>query len=221
VYTYSNHDRRRNIRRLKGNIEKYKLVQFIQFTTRAVPCFYYGEEIGMQGVKRSYKYALDPLGQKYKHMPRFIFDIANESVNRDEMRTPMQWDSTNNAGFSSGNSTWLPIEKDYKSINTQSALHDSSSIYYSTQRLLSLRNTQLPLKEGELIILNKKQLPHGVIGYTRSFGGETVTVYINFSKQQKVILHAHGSSLLQKLKPTDAIQNGQITLSRRSAVITK
>ena len=72
-------------------------------------CFYYGEEIGMQGVKRSYKYALDPLGQKYKHVPRFLFDMINESINRDEMRTPMQWDTTNNAGFSSGQSTWLHL----------------------------------------------------------------------------------------------------------------
>jgi oligo-1,6-glucosidase/alpha-glucosidase len=221
VFTFSNHDRRRNLRRLKGDKEKYKLVQFIQFTTRSVPCFYYGEEIGMQGVKRSYKYALDPLGQKYKHVPRFLFDMINESINRDEMRTPMQWDTTTNAGFSSGSSTWLPIEKAFKNINAQSAQHDSSSIYYSTKQLLSLRNSILPLKEGELIMLRKNNLPHGVIGYKRSIGGESVTAYINFSKQKKVIQHAKGSFLLHTVKPSDTMYNGQITLSRRSAVIVK
>jgi alpha-glucosidase len=185
VFTFSNHDRRRNLRRLKGNIEKYKLVQFIQFTTRAVPCFYYGEEIGMQGVKRSYKYALDPLGQKYKHVPRFLFDMINESINRDEMRTPMQWDTTNNAGFSSGQTTWLPIQKDFRCVNAKTAQQDPSSLYYTTQQLLLLRSTLLPLKEGELTMINNKDLPSGVIGYKRSFGGESVFIYINFSKQEE------------------------------------
>jgi glycosidase len=212
VFTFSNHDRRRNLRRLKGDTEKYRLVQFIQFTTRSVPCFYYGEEIGMQGVKRPYKYALDPLGQKYKHVPRFLFDMINESINRDEMRTPMQWDTTINAGFTKGGSTWLPIEKEFKRVNVQAALHDSSSLYYSTQQLLRLRNTLQPVKEGELTMINNKDLPSGVIGYKRSFGGESVFIYINFSKQKKVIKHVEGNAIIHSIKKTDTIQNGNITL---------
>jgi oligo-1,6-glucosidase/alpha-glucosidase len=221
VFTFSNHDRRRNLRRLKGDIEKYKLVQFIQFTTRAVPCFYYGEEIGMQGVKRSYKYALDPLGQKYKHVPRFLFDMINESINRDEMRTPMQWDTTINAGFSSGQSTWLPVQKDFRFVNAKTAQQDPSSLYYATQQLLLLRSTLLPLKEGELTMINNKDLPSGVIGYKRSFGGESVFIYINFSKRKKVIKHVEGNAIIHSIKKTDIIQNGNITLYRRSAAIVK
>jgi len=221
VFTFSNHDRRRNLRRLKGNIEKYKIVQFMQFTTRAVPCFYYGEEIGMQGVKRSYKYALDPLGQKYKHVPRFLFDMINESINRDEMRTPMQWDTTNNAGFSSGQSTWLPIQKNFRCVNAKTAQQDPSSLYYTTQQLLLLRSALLPLKEGELTMINNKDLPSGVIGYKRSFGGESVFIYINFSKRKKVIKHVEGNAIIHSIKKTDIIQNGNITLYRRSAAIVK
>ncbi len=221
VFTFSNHDRRRNLRRLKGDIEKYKLVQFIQFTTRAVPCFYYGEEIGMQGVKRSYKYALDPLGQKYKHVPRFLFDMINESINRDEMRTPMQWDTTINAGFTNGQSTWLPIQKDFRFVNATTAQQDPSSLYYATQQLLLLRSTLLPLKEGELTMINNKDLPSGVIGYKRSFGGESVFIYINFSKRKKVIKHVEGNAIIHSIKKTDIIQNGNITLYRRSAAIVK
>lgn len=221
VFTFSNHDRRRNLRRLKGDVEKYKLVQFIQFTTRSVPCFYYGEEIGMQGVKRPYKYALDPLGQKYKHVPRFLFDMINESINRDEMRTPMQWDTTINAGFTKGGNTWLPIEKEFKRVNVQAALHDSSSLYYSTQQLLRLRNTLQPVKEGVLTVLQKKPLPKGVIAYTRSFGEEKVTIYINFSKQQKVISTSNTTTKVYSIKGTDTIQNNQIILSRRSAIMVR
>lgn len=221
VFTFSNHDRRRNLRRLKGDIEKYKLVQFIQFTTRAVPCFYYGEEIGMQGVKRSYKYALDPLGQKYKHVPRFLFDMINESINRDEMRTPMQWDTTINAGFTNGQSTWLPIQKDFRFVNATTAQQDPSSLYYATQKLLLLRSTLLPLKEGELTMINNNNLPNGVIGYKRSYRGESVFIYINFSKRKKVIKHVEGNTIIHSIKKTDTIQNGNITLSRRSATIVK
>ena len=221
VFTFSNHDRRRNLRRLKGDIEKYKLVQFIQFTTRAVPCFYYGEEIGMQGVKRSYKYALDPLGQKYKHVPRFLFDMINESINRDEMRTPMQWDTTINAGFTNGQSTWLPIQKDFRFVNATTAQQDPSSLYYATQQLLLLRSTLLPLKEGELTMINNNNLPNGVIGYKRSYRGESVFIYINFSKRKKVIKHVEGNTIIHSIKKTDTIQNGNITLSRRSATIVK
>lgn len=221
VFTFSNHDRRRNLRRLKGDIEKYKLVQFIQFTTRAVPCFYYGEEIGMQGVKSSYKYALDPLGQKYKHVPRFLFDMINESINRDEMRTPMQWDTTINAGFTNGQSTWLPIQKDFRFVNATTAQQDPSSLYYATQQLLLLRSTLLPLKEGELTMINNNNLPNGVIGYKRSYRGESVFIYINFSKRKKVIKHVEGNTIIHSIKKTDTIQNGNITLSRRSATIVK
>jgi glycosidase len=47
VYVFSNHDRRRSIRRLKDNMAKAKLLHVFQLTTRGVPCMYYGEEIGM------------------------------------------------------------------------------------------------------------------------------------------------------------------------------
>lgn len=222
VYTFSNHDRRRNFLRLKGNIEKYKIVQLIQFTTRAVPCLYYGEEIGMKGVKLSNKKALDPMGQKYKYVPRFLFEMANESINRDEMRTPMQWDTTIHAGFSTANTTWLPIEQNAKKTNVWYAQQDSASIYYSTAKLLALKNKELALKEGELSMIDKKSLPKGVIGYTRCFKGECLTIYINFSHKKRKIKNTQKSNtILYAIKNTDKITNQAIFLSERSAVIVK
>ncbi len=66
-------------------------------------------------------------------------------------------------------------------MNAKTAQQDPSSLYYSTQQLLLLRSTLLPLKEGELTMIYNKDLPSGVIGYKRSFGGESVFIYINFS----------------------------------------
>jgi alpha-glucosidase len=119
VYVFSNHDRRRSIKRMDDNVAKAKILHLFQLTVRGVPCMYYGEEIGMTDARIKFKDGLDPIAQKMRKYPRFIFDLAGETPNRDELRTPMQWDTSKNAGFSAVDKTWLPVNTNYAAINVE------------------------------------------------------------------------------------------------------
>ena len=113
VYVFSNHDTRRSMRRLGENVRKAKLLQLLQFTVRGVPCLYNGEEIGMTDGKIPLGQALDPIPHKFGPILGWVLDKFGWTINRDEVRTPMQWTASRNAGFTAGEKTWLPVNPDY------------------------------------------------------------------------------------------------------------
>jgi alpha-glucosidase len=100
VYVFSNHDRVRSIKRLGNDLRKAKLIHMLQLTVRGVPCVYYGEEIRMTDAKFPFASAQDPVARKLKIIPRWLSDALGIKINRDEVRTPMQWNGSKNAGFS-------------------------------------------------------------------------------------------------------------------------
>ncbi len=157
VYVFSNHDRRRMITRVKGDLRKAKIIHTIQFMARGVPCIYYGEEIGMIDGNFYYKKSLDPIPHVLK-LPKWLVNLSGETINRDEVRTPMQWDTTFNAGFSTNNQTWLPVNTDFKEKNVMNAIQDSSSFYHYFKFLHNQRSfqpTEIQRKRNLLIINNK------------------------------------------------------------------
>ncbi len=185
VYVFSNHDRRRMARRLKVNMDKAKLLHLLQFTARGTPCFYYGEEIGMTDVRMPYRKALDPVAHLRPGLPRLLVDMVGETLNRDEMRTPMQWDSTKNAGFSDAEKTWLPVGENFKTINVASENKDENSMFNFIKNLTQTRNNHSALQTGKLELISKKELPTKVLGYYRTDGKEKLLVLINFSRHKK------------------------------------
>lgn len=113
---------------------------------------YYGEEIGMLDGYVSWEDTKDPIGltagpQNY------------QAVSRDKERTPFQWDDSKNAGFSEGNSTWLPVTSNYKTLNLKAEKEASQSHYKIYQELMELRKLTT-MKEGGLTVkaLNKNVL---------------------------------------------------------------
>lgn len=181
-YVFSNHDRRRSMSRLKGDVKKAKLLHLLQFTVRGVPCMYYGEETGMKDARLPYKTALDPIPH-YVHISRGIMNMVNETLNRDELRTPMQWSAEKNAGFSAASNTWLPVNDYYKTFNVESAKGDSSSLLNFIERVLKMRNSYSAFTEGNLRLINN--LPGNVLGFTRTYNNDEVAVYMNFSNSKK------------------------------------
>ena len=136
---FSNHDRKRSISRINNKPEKAKLIALFQLTARGTPFLYQGEEIGMTQAKIPTKKALDPLAIKYKWIPQFLVNCSKESLNRDECRTPMQWDSSPNSGFCPETiAPWLPVNSNYNIINVESAKNDSSSLWHHYKKLLDL-----------------------------------------------------------------------------------
>jgi oligo-1,6-glucosidase/alpha-glucosidase len=219
VYVFSNHDRRRSIKRLGDNLQKAKILHVFQLTVRGVPCMYYGEETGMTDARIKLKDGLDPISQKVKKVPRFIFDLAGETPNRDELRTPMQWDSSANAGFTSVDKPWLPVNNNYRAINVQMQQGNNQSLLATIQRLLKLRN-MAALKSGNLAFIEKNKLPKNVLAYTRKAGNEEILVVMNFSKSEKsVAIPGNFSQVLFAVTPADKISGGQIHLHSYGAVI--
>lgn len=99
TYVFSNHDRRRSITPLGNDVRKAKLLAFFQFTVRGIPFTYNGEELGIEKPTLPLKTGKDPLAQRYRSIPQFMVNWTGQSLNRDECRTPVQWDTTENAGF--------------------------------------------------------------------------------------------------------------------------
>lgn len=183
VYAFSNHDRRRANTRLKNQQQKTKLLHLLQLTVRGVPCVYYGEEIGMEDLKIPYKEGLDPIAQKYKNMPRFITDLTDETLNRDDLRTPMHWNAKKNAGFTSGDSTWLPINPNFTVTNVESQLADSASMLHHFKSLLKIRNANKTFQSGNLELVTT-DFSKNVLCYKRNLKDKSFTVLINFSKNK-------------------------------------
>lgn len=180
VYAFSNHDRKRSISRIDNDPRKAKVLAALQLTTRGVPVVYMGEEIGMTQAKIPMKEGQDPLTDKFSWIPQFMVNLSGESLNRDECRTPVQWDSTANAGFSpAGVQTWLPVNADYPSVNVASAMADSSSLWHCFNQLLTLRNAHPALQTGHLELI--ENLPNNVLGYRRALNDEQFTILLNFS----------------------------------------
>lgn len=186
AYVFSNHDRRRSLKRLDNNLQKARLLHLMQLTLRGVPCMYYGEETGMTDAKLPYKTALDPIPH-YVKLPRGIVNMVDETLNRDELRTPMQWSAEKNAGFSSSEKTWLPVNEDYKNVNVAHASASDSSLLNFIKQTLTVRNKAKALSHGTLELIAKDELPANVLAYTRTWNNEKVIVLLNFGKGERNI----------------------------------
>ena len=81
-----------------------------------------------------------------------------------------QWDGTRNTGFSSAQNTWLPVHKNYKTINVETESKDENSLLNTIRAVMKIRREERSLREGTLEMLT--DLPNGVLGYIRKFMDE-------------------------------------------------
>ncbi len=191
TWVFGNHDMFRRISKLKGRMAKSKLNAALQLTARGVPFIYYGEEIGMEQADVNLKESRDPLTYHFSWIPSFAHSIIHkfgQSIARDGCRTPMQWDDTENAGFSlPGVKTWLPITPSYKERNVAAQEKDPDSLFHCYKRFLSIRKKTPALHSGNLKIIPSKELPKNILGYIRSFTDQKqeqdIYVLLNFSNK--------------------------------------
>ncbi|TFG18565.1 MAG: hypothetical protein EU530_08955, partial [Promethearchaeota archaeon] len=172
----------------------------LQLTARGVPFIYYGEEIGMENHSLDIKKSLDALAVKYSKIPRFILDTVKkflgESLNRDESRTPMQWDTSLYSGFSAKNAVpWLPITPSYKERNVRIQSENTDSLLNCYKRFLKLRKETPALNSGNLVLINSSEIPSSVLSYIRSYSFESekqiAIIYLNMSKETVEFKNPH------------------------------
>jgi oligo-1,6-glucosidase/alpha-glucosidase len=185
VVVFSNHDQFCSIKRVGNDVEKAKLLTVLKMTLRAVPTTYYGEEIGMPNQLIPVKNAQDTMAKTFSWIPQFIVNLLPVPVNRDACRTPMQWNSAPNAGFSTAEKTWLPIHPNYKQCNVAAAQQDKNSIYYTYAHLLQIRKNNTCLQSGTIEIVDVKN--PAVLAYKRKDENGVLLILINFkNKKQRI-----------------------------------
>jgi oligo-1,6-glucosidase/alpha-glucosidase len=216
VYAFSNHDKQRTMYRLGNDVRKAKVLHLLQLTVRGIPCMYNGEEIGMTDLKLPIRTALDPLPHKFEFLPRFMFDFLGLTMNRDEVRTPMQWEGSKNAGFSSAEKTWLPVHEDYQEVNVAKESREKDSLLNAIRALLKIRREEKALQEGSLELMDN--LPLGVLGYRRRLGDQRIVVLLNFDKRDKEIQFKHAEPIF-RLSQSDEIKNDSIELGAFGGMI--
>ena len=100
------------------------------------------------------------------------------SKGRDNARTPMQWDSSPNAGFTEG-TPWLGVNPNHDGINAEQALADPDSIFHYYRRLIALRQEHPIIVHGRYELLLPEH--EHIYAYLRSWQGERLLVLLNFS----------------------------------------
>jgi alpha-glucosidase len=130
---------------------------------------YYGEELGMENNDPKRKEDVkDPIGRT--GWPK--------EIGRDGERTPMQWNTEVNAGFSTID-PWLPVPPSYKTHNVATETKDPNSVLSMYKKVLALRHTNQALLEGSYTALNEDDA--NVMSYLRSYKGKAVLVALNMS----------------------------------------
>jgi alpha-glucosidase len=186
-YFFSNHDQPRQWDRYGDGVHNdqiAKLMAVLLLATRGTPQMYYGEELGMR--------TTDPTRIEDVHDPIGRLGWPKEK-GRDGERTPMQWDGSAEAGFTTANTPWLPVPPSANRYNVETERKDPDSIFNTYKQLLSLRKSELALRDGSYEAVNETD--PNVFTFLRHSGESTVLVALNFTgKPQIVRLNLPGSA---------------------------
>ncbi|MCI9304397.1 alpha-glucosidase [Clostridium sp.] len=185
---WNNHDLPRIVSRW-GNDKEYRVLSAKMLATllhgmKGTPYIYQGEELGMTNVRfesideyndiESLNMYKDRISKGYTH------DEIMESIyvkGRDNARTPMQWNDSENAGFTTG-TPWLAINKNYNEINAKQCLEDENSIFHHYRKLINIRKNNDTIIYGDYTLLCPED--KNIFAYTRELNGDKILVVCNF-----------------------------------------
>jgi alpha-glucosidase len=180
-WVLGNHDQHRIASRVGA--AQARVAAMLLLTLRGTPTLYYGDEIGMEDVHIPPDLIQDPYE---KNEPGL-------GLGRDPQRTPMQWDDSPQAGFTTG-TPWLPVAENFHTRNVKALAADETSILNLYRRLIRLRHQRKPLSVGRY---SQVHCERNVISYQRSDGGERLEILLNFGHEpERVRLQAPGKVLL-------------------------
>ncbi len=181
VYVYGNHDRTRLATRIGQKATKSAAL--LQLMLPGVAVIYYGEEIGMEDGQIPQTTVQD----------KFEKNVPGLKMGRDAERTPMQWNTGTNAGFSDAQ-PWLDTNSNYHNHNVESELNDPDSLLNFYKKLLAFRAGSDVIKLGTYQPLQFSK--SDVLGFSREYQGQKLAVIINFSATASVPLEVGGKILV-------------------------
>lgn len=223
---WCNHDQPRIVTRI-GNDGKYRVKSAKCLATaihglKGTPYIYQGEEIGMTNAgytsidsymdieSLNYYNILKQQGKSEEEVLRIL-----GAKSRDNSRTPMQWDSSENAGFTKG-APWLKVCDRYKEINTENR-NNQDSIFQYYKKLVSLRKELPVIQKGSVLPILREDKE--ILAYKREYDGKELYVFCNFfdrevkaaydvPKDCKCILSNYGEDIKPEnltLRPYEAV----------------
>lgn len=188
----SNHDNPRVVSAFGNDSPQYwaasaKALATMLLTLKGTPFIYQGDELGMTNFPFTSIDQFDDIAVKNawkarvvtNQVPAKAFLAEMRKVSRDNARTPMQWDSSGNAGFTTASRPWLAVNPNYLEINAKQQLSDKGSIYHYFRQMADLRRSSLAFVYGDFKDLDPSNPK--VFAYTRTSGADKYLVVLNFS----------------------------------------
>ncbi|MCI7814185.1 MAG: alpha-glucosidase [Lachnospiraceae bacterium] len=223
---WCNHDQPRMLSRIGNDSEEYRERSAKSLATclhmmQGTPYIYQGEELGMtnapfetidqlrdiESINAYYEMSEAGIYTK-EEMMRFI-----RYKGRDNARTPVQWDDSENAGFTTG-TPWIMVNPNYRQINAKEELARPDSVFHYYQKLIALR------KQYDIIVYGKYQLldpeDEQVYAYIRTLGEEKLLVVCSFVKEEvkfdvpEMFAGKDAKVLISNYEESDVMKNGML-----------
>ena len=230
----ANHDQARMVTRFGNDKPEFrdassKMLSTFIMTMRGTPYYYNGDELGMTNIRfdkiedyrdvqtlNEYKFQKANKGDLAKFIERKKFE------SRDNGRTPFQWDSASNAGFTTG-TPWIKVNPNYKTINEAEEEKNVNSCLNYFRKLTELRKNNVALVYGKYTLLDKDN--EKIYAYTREDNEEKFMIVLNFSDSTAtaaVPVDANAKAVLFNYNEAPAMANkDSITLRPYEAVVYK
>ncbi len=192
---WDNHDQPRAVSRFGNDAPEWRVLSAKMLATclhlmKGTPYIYQGEEFGMtnthfatindcldiQAVNAYQQYVTEEHLVDGPTMLKYF-----DEMSRDNARTPVQWDDSENAGFTTGK-PWIPVNPNYKTINAKAAMADPDSVFHYYQKLIKLRHTLPIIPYGVFEPLLEES--ESIYAYRRHLDGQTLTVACNFTDKE-------------------------------------
>jgi oligo-1,6-glucosidase len=191
----SNHDNPRVVSAFGNDSPLYrvasaKALATMLLTLKGTPFIYQGDELGMTDFPFTSIDQCDDIAVKNawkalvltNQVPADVFMANVRKVSRDNARTPMQWDNSPNAGFTTAAAKpWLAVNPNYLEINAKQELSDKGSIYHYFRQMTDVRRSSLAFVYGDYKDLDPANPK--IFAYTRVNGAEKYLVVLNFSTE--------------------------------------
>ena len=190
LLVFDNHDNPRMDARYGDSVHNEDIERVIAtmlFASRGTSLFYYGDEIGMKTTPpERIEDVKDPVGRT--GWPR--------DKGRDGERTPMQWDTSSEAGFTTSSTPWLPVPPTYITVNAKAAAGDPDSLLAWYRGLVKLKKTNPVMAHGANVMLDTENT--NVLSWMRQFpGSRPIVVSVNFSPDPQTVNLTGGSGGLK------------------------
>jgi alpha-glucosidase len=169
-WVLGNHDRPRVATRVGGQAQA-RVAAMLLLTLRGTPTVYYGEELGLEQVAIPPDQVQDP----------WEMNEPGLGLGRDPCRTPMPWDRSANAGFTTG-TPWLPLNPDWPERNVEAMSAEPGSILGLYRRLIALRRELEALQLGDYAPISADE---DVLIYQRVHGDQRLTIALNLSHEAR------------------------------------